>query len=120
MAAKGASKKDTPRRECPCVVRIVRLTALAGGVALAAIDRTIFSRLEGNLGGLAAFCAHSVVHHARSTAVPRGLVSHTALTAAGRFILKSLLGIEFLLADGEHEFLATVTAHQRLVLIHCF
>ena len=100
------------------LISMVRLIALTGGVALAAIDRTIFSGLEGNLGRLAAVCAHSIVHHARCPAVPLGLVGGAAFTAASRFILKSFFRIEFLLANGEHKFLAAVTADQRLVLIH--
>ena len=96
------------------------LLALHGGVAFAAIDGTVFARLEGHLGGRAAVRADRVVHFAGAAVVPRSLVRLTALTAAGRFILETLLGIEFLFAGGEHKFLAAVAADQRFVLIHVF
>ena len=90
------------------------------GEALAAIHRAILPGLEGNLGLSTAVRAHGVVHHAGSTVVPRGLVLLTALTATSRLVLKALFRVEFLLTGGKHEFVTAVTAHQRLVLIHCF
>ena len=60
------------------------------------------------------------MHFPGSAIVTGGLVGLTALTAAGGLILEALFSVEFLFAGSEHEFIATVTAHQRLVLIHCF
>ena len=85
-------------------------------VALAAIHRTVILRLEGNLGGSTALSADGIVHHAGTAAL--SFLGETALTATRRLILKTFFSVEFLLTGGEHKFLATVTAHQRLVLIH--
>ena len=96
------------------------LTALHRGVAFAAVDGTVILGLERHLGGGTAIGADGIVHHARTTGVPLGLVGHTAFTAASRLILETLFGVEFLLTGGEYKFLTAVTAHQRLVLIHSF
>lgn len=96
-----------------------QLPTLHGGEAFAAIHGPIFTRQEGNLSRGAAVGADRIVHFPGSAIVASGLVGLTALTAAGGLILEALFGVEFLFAGSEHKFLATVTAHQRLVLIHC-
>jgi hypothetical protein len=96
----------------------MKLLALHGRVAFAAIHGTVVLRLERNLGGRAAVGANRIVHYAGTAGVTLSLVRLTALTATSRFILKTLFGIEFLLASSEHEFLTAIAAHQRLVLIH--
>ena len=101
---------------------MLELLALHRGEAFAAIDGAIFPRLEGHLRLGAAIGAYGVVHFPRAVVVvPRSLVSLTAFTAAGGLILEALFGVEFLFTGSEYEFIATVTAYQRLVLIHfCF
>ena len=91
----------------------------AGCKAFAAVHRTIFLRLEGNLRGLSALSADRIVHHTRragSWAI--GLTGLTAGLAAGGLVLEALFGVEFLLTGGKHEFLATVFAYQRFVFVH--
>ena len=87
--------------------------------AIAAVDRLIPTRLEGNLSLLAAISADRSKHLALRTgiAILRAERS-TALRAAARLVLKALLGIESLLRSAENEFLAAVAANKGLVLIH--
>ena len=93
--------------------------ATTGGEALAAEHGTILTGLEGNLGGLAAFGAHSVEHLAGSAGSGTGsLTGHTAVTAAGGLILEALLGVERLFTGREDELIAAVFAYQRLVFVH--
>ena len=89
------------------------------GEALTAINRTVVLRNEGHAGGLAALSAHSLVHLARSIAIrAAGLAGVAAGLAASGLILETLFRVERLLTGGEHEFLATVSANQRLVFEH--
>ena len=97
---------------------MTQLPTLHRGEALAAVNGAILPRLEGHLRLSAAIGANGIVHFARAAIVARRLMGLTALTAAGGLILEALFSVEFLLSGCEHEFLATVTAHQRLVLIH--
>ena len=83
--------------------------------AVAAVNRTLILRLEGNLSLLAALRADHLVHLARLSAVTVAAALVAAITAAGRLVFKTLLGIELLLTCGESEFLATFLAYQRLV-----
>ena len=96
------------------------LSALHRGEAFAAINRPVFPGQEGNLRLGAAVRTNRVVHFPGSAIVAGSLMGLTALTAAGGLILEALFSVEFLFTGCEHEFLATVTAHQRLVLIHVF
>ena len=95
------------------------LHSATGSEAFAAVDRTIFLRLEGNLGGFAAFGTDRVIHNTRSAGSRAiGLAGLTAGLAAGGLVLEALFGVEFLLTGGEHKFLATVFAYQRFVFVH--
>ena len=81
------------------------------GEAFAAVDGTILTGLEGNLGGLATLGAHSVEHLAGSAGSGTGsLTGHTAVTAAGGLILEALLGVERLFTGRENELVAAVFA----------
>ena len=87
--------------------------------AIAAVDGTVVSGKERHLRFGAALSADGSVHFTRSTAaVTVGLVGLAAFPAACGLVLEALLGIEFLFACGEREFLAAVTAHQSFVLVH--
>ena len=97
----------------------VLLSATTRGEALAAVDRTIVLRNEGNASGLAALGANGLIHFARLIAVrAAGLAGIAAALAASGLILESLLSVESLLTGGEHELSATVLANQRLVFVH--
>ena len=77
--------------------------------ALAAVDRTVLARLEGNLASLAAAGADSVKHLALTAGSV--LAGITAGLAALGLIGKTALGIELLLTGGEHELIATFFAY---------
>jgi len=96
----------------------LRILSAAGGEALAAVYGTILFRLEGNLSGLSAFRANSVIHLTRSAGSTVGLARLAAGLAAGRLVLESLFGIEFLFTGSENELSATVFAYQRFVFVH--
>jgi len=83
--------------------------------AVAAVDRTLILRLEGDLSLLAALRADDLVHLALLAAVTIAATLVAAVAATGRLVLKTLLGVEFLLTGGEDELLATFLAYQRLV-----
>ena len=94
-------------------------SATTSSEALAAEHGTILTGLEGNLGGLAAFGAHSVEHLAgRAGSGTGSLAGHAAVTAAGGLILEALLGVECLFTGRENELVAAVFAYQRLVFVH--
>ena len=84
--------------------------------ALAAVDRTVLARLEGNLAGLAAAGAGSVEHLA--LAAGRVLAGITAGLAALGLVLETTAGVELLLAGGPNELLAAILAYQSLVFEH--
>ena len=84
--------------------------------ASAAIDGPVVLGNERNLGGSAALCADRIIHLTIVRAL--ALAGVPARFATDRLILEAFLGIEFLFACGEREFLAAVTAHQILVLVH--
>ena len=87
--------------------------------AIAAVHGLIATRLEGNLGLLAAVSADSGEHFALRAGIAIGRTeSGTALRAAARLVLEALLRIESLLGSSKDEFLAAVTANEGLVLIH--
>ena len=95
------------------------LSATTSGEAFAAVDGTILTGLEGNLGGLAALGANSVEHLAgRAGSGTGSLAGHAAVTAAGGLILEALLGVERLFTGRENELIAAVFAYQRLVFVH--
>ena len=84
--------------------------------ALAAVDRTVLARLEGNLAGLAAAGADSVEHLALTTG--RILAGIAAGLAALGLVLETTAGVELLLAGGPNELLAAILAYQSLVFEH--
>ena len=87
--------------------------------AIAAVNRLIAARLEGNLGLLAAVGADSGEHLALRTGIAilraeRG----TAIRAAARLVLEALLRIERLLRGAEDELLVAIPTNEGFVLIH--
>ena len=86
--------------------------------ALTAVHGPISAGLEGNLGGAAATVADHFVHLTGAVAAVLSPTGSTAGGAAAGLILEALLGEKRLLAGGENEFVAAVTAGQRLVFIH--
>ena len=113
--------KKNKKRKAPHItgLSIRCLLTLHSGEAFAAIYRAVFPGQERNLGFGAAIGADSVMHFTRGIAVVTGsLASLTAIAATGGFILETLFSVEFLFTSREDEFLATVTAYQRFVLIH--
>ena len=76
--------------------------------ALAAVNGSVITGLEGNLSLAAAACAYSCEHFTLSSAV---LLSVTASLAALGLVLEAALRIELLLTGGEHELLAALFAH---------
>jgi len=85
---------------------------------LAAVDRTVLTRLEGNSCFVATCMADSGEHLALGSASV--LLCVTASLAAQRLINKALGCVEFLLASSENEFLVAVFADESLVFVHCF
>ena len=77
--------------------------------ALAAVDRTVLARLEGNLAGLAAAGAGSVEHLA--LAAGRVLAGITAGLAALGLILEAARCVELLLTSSPNKLLAAVFAN---------
>ena len=89
------------------------------GEALAAIDGAVVLGNERNGGLGAAIRTRGGVGLAGSAGSrTAGLARLTASLAAGGLVLEALLSVEFLFASGEHEFLPTVAAYQRLVFVH--
>ena len=87
--------------------------------AIAAVHGLVATRLEGNLGLLAAIGTDRGEHLTlRAGIAILRAESGTALRAAARLVLEALLGIESLLGSAEDEFLVTVAANEGFVLIH--
>ena len=87
--------------------------------AIAAVHGLIATRLEGNLGLLAAIGTDRGEHLTlRAGIAILRAESGTALRAAARLVLEALLGVERLLGSAEDEFLVTVAANEGFVLIH--
>ena len=87
--------------------------------AVAAVDGLVATRLEGNLGLLAAVRADGGEHFTlRAGVAVGGAERSAALRATARLVLEALLGVELLFGSRENEFGAAFTAGQRLVLIH--
>ena len=84
--------------------------------AVAAIDRAVIARLEGNLAGLAAVGADSVEHLARRAG--DAFAGIAAGFAALGLVGEALLGVKLLLTGGENEFLSAILADQGLVSVH--
>ena len=84
--------------------------------ALAAVDRTVFARLEGHLAGLAAACANGVEHLALTTGSV--LAGIAACLAALGLVLETTACVELLLTGGENELFAAIFAYQSLVFVH--
>ena len=89
--------------------------------AVAAVNRTVASGLEGNLAGRPALGADSVEHLTRGSAIAtaaRSLTSVTASLAALRLIGETFFGIKGLLIGSENELLAAVFASDDFVVVH--
>ena len=88
------------------------------GKALAAVDRLVAARLEGNLCFLSAVSANCSEHLAGAVAILLGTEGRTALRATARLILEAFLRIKLLLCSCENKFFAAVTTSKGLVLVH--
>ena len=75
-------------------------------------------RLKGQLAGLAALRANSVIHLAGSSVTAISLAGITAGLAALGLIGEALFCIELLLAGSENEFLSAFFTGQCLVSVH--
>ena len=84
--------------------------------ALAAVDRTVFARLEGHLAGLAAACANGVEHLALTTGSV--LAGIAACLAALGLVLETTACVELLLTGGKGELVTALFAYQDLVFVH--
>lgn len=95
-------------------VQLALLTHL--GEALAAIDRTVLTGSERNLGFLTTSSAGSSEHFTlRLCGVLTGI---TAGFASLGLVYETLGSIKFLLAGGEYKFSATFFADESLVFVH--
>ena len=84
--------------------------------AVAAVDGTVVSGLERDLGGCPALRADSIEHFAVVAA--RGFAASTAVLAADRLVLEPFLRVKLLLAGCKDEFLTAILAYQCFVLEH--
>ena len=87
--------------------------------AIAAVHGLIATRLEGNLGLLAAISADRGEHLTlRAGIAVLRAESGTALRAAARLVLEALLSVERLLRRAEDELLVAIATNEGFVLIH--
>jgi hypothetical protein len=86
--------------------------------ALAAVDRTVIARLEGNLAGLAALSTNCIIHLTGAAITAAASACHTACLAALGLIGKAFFCIKFLLTSSKGEFLSAIFADERLVFVH--
>jgi hypothetical protein len=94
-------------------------------VAVRAVDRPVAAGLERHLSFFAAARARRAEHLARPAATRRTVLSATlslarraAVRAAPGWIVEAATGVVLLLADGEDEWLAAITAGQRRISVH--
>ena len=86
--------------------------------ALAAVHRTVVSRLERNFCFRTAAGALGCEHFARrSASISSGV---TALFASLRFVHETLFAVELLFASSKDEFASAILAHHGLVFEHFF
>jgi len=83
--------------------------------ALAAVDRLVLLGQEGKASGAAAHGAGGLKELAGTRAVFAGVA---ARFAAIGLVNQAAGGVEFLLAGGENEFSAALSANEGLVLVH--
>ena len=87
--------------------------------ALAAIYRAILTGLERNLAVVSAACTNCIIHLALCLAFASLCLALVAASLATEgLVLKSLLGIKFLLSGSKSEFLSAIFADQCFVVIH--
>ena len=84
--------------------------------AIAAVDRTIATGLEGHLGGDAAAIANHVIHLALAAVVVPAV--GTAAGATARLVLEAFFSVELLFRSGEGEFGAAFAASKGFVGVH--
>ena len=88
---------------------------------IAAINGTITAGFEGDLAGLAAFSAYSIIHLAGAAVVSARVVALAGVTAS--FAALGLVGetffcVKFLFAGSESEFVSAIFADQCFVVVH--
>ena len=86
--------------------------------AFAAVDGAVGLGDEGYASRLAASGTGRLIHFARLAIGRPGFAGLAARLATSGLVLETLLRLELLLTGGEHELSASVTADQRLVLVH--
>ena len=85
------------------------------GEAVAAVNRTLISRLERNFGFLAAVGADDGEHLAVLAAITVAAALVAAVAAARGLVLEAFFGVKFLFARAEDEFFTAVLAYECLV-----
>ena len=91
------------------------------GEAVAAVNRTVFSGLEGNLAGCTALSANSLEHLAGSSsliAASCSLASVTAALAALGLVGEAFFCVKCLFIGGENEFYTAVLTSKSFVVVH--
>ena len=99
--------------------KLAKLSSL--GEAVAAVNRTIFSGLEGNLAGSSALGANSVEHFAGNSAVVAAsgcLAGIAACLAALRLIGEAFFSVESLFICNKYKFGSAVFASESFVVVH--
>jgi hypothetical protein len=87
--------------------------------ALAAVYRAILTGLERNLARISAACANCIIHLTLGLTLASLCLTLVAASFATKgLVLKTLLGIKFLLSGSKSEFLSTIFADQCFVVIH--
>ena len=86
--------------------------------ALAAIYRSVLTRLKGNFCNSTAGSAGSLKHF--TLASGRVFARIAACLATLGFINKAFFSVEFLLTGGENEFVAAFLANESFVFVHDF
>ena len=116
-------QKNTDKLSCPYFLLIqfregLFLVLLHFGEALAAVNRTVLSGLEGNLSFGSAGSAGSGEHFLlRSGFVFTGIA---ALFASLGLVYEASFSVEFLLAGCENKFGSAFLANQGFVCVHRF
>jgi hypothetical protein len=116
-----ALKKASPVREAFLFEGILLSSGVVLAETVAAVNRTIAARAEGNLGILAAGGTDCRVHFPGGAiaAEATGLLAGCpALGAASGFVGESFLSEKVLFRSGEHEIGAALAAGQVFVLCH--
>lgn len=101
----------TQQKKSALTNRLLLIFTLLLLEALAAVYRAILTGLERNLARISAACANCIIHLALEPAFASlGFTLVTASLATKGLVLKTLLGIKFLLSGSKSEFLSAIFA----------